>query len=112
MLRISVCAVCGKSFVWRDNGIRQTRCSTHRKIRNIPSRGYYVVVTFCDGLSSDQEDFLARMIDRKLTRRMLCDFVLARNLDGAVVQHIQSGTFYKVMDGELIKINCNGRKKP
>lgn len=110
MRRGNCCEVCGAAFVYNDDGFTQTHCKKHRKLRGIPARGYYVVITFIDGLSIDQEDFLARMIDRKLTKCALEDFVLSNSLEGAVIQHRPSGDFYKVADRTLIKINCNGGK--
>lgn len=95
--------------MWRDNGIPQTRCRMHRKIRNIPARGYYVVMTFVDGLTPDQEDFLARMMDRRLTKKMLEDFVITHVLDGAVVQHCRSRALYRVFNGGMVKINNEHR---
>lgn len=103
--RVSVCEVCGEAFVWIDQGIPQTRCRKHRQKISVPRRGYYAVITFCDGLTVDQEDFLARMIDRRLTARMLRDFLVTGTLHGAVVQHLRTKQMYKVDGRRLVKLD-------
>ena len=68
----------------------------------MPPRGKYRVVTFTEGLTEDQEDFLAGMMDMVLWRSHLIDLAQDSGMDGVIVQHEGGGGIYKIMDGNFI----------
>jgi len=60
------------------------------------------VVTFIEGLTEDQEDFLAGMLDMVLWRSHLIDLAQDGGMDGVIVQHEGSGGIYKIKGGNFI----------
>ena len=68
----------------------------------MPPRGKYRVVTFTEGLTEDQEDFLAGMMDMVLWHSHLIDLAQDSGMDGVIVQHVSSGTIYKIVGGIFV----------
>ena len=100
--RANRCRVCGKYFRYRRAEV-QYLCASHRSQKSLPG-GKYKIITFVDGLSEDQEDFLATMMDVEINKMHLVDLAQGCGMDGAVVQHLGSGTFYKIERGEFIEM--------
>lgn len=67
-------------------------------------RGRYKIITFVDGLREDQEDFLATMMDVEVKKMHLIDLAQDGGMDGAVIEHVASGTFYKIELSQFVMI--------
>ena len=100
--RAARCRVCGKHFRYRGVEI-QYLCVSHRSQKKLPG-GKYKIITFVEGLRDEQEDFLAAMVDIEIKKTHLVDLAQGCGMDGAVVQHVASGTFYKIERGQFVLI--------
>ncbi|MHB0966003.1 MAG: hypothetical protein ACYC36_06055 [Bellilinea sp.] len=100
--RAARCRVCGKHFRYRGDEV-QYLCVSHRSQKKLRG-GKYKIITFVEGLRDEQEDFLAAMIDIEIKKIHLVDLAQGCGMDGAVVQHIASGAFYKIERGEFIEM--------
>ena len=101
--RANKCRACGKMFSYKDTEI-QYLCFQHQDSCLAP-RGKYKIITFVEGLTEDQEDYYAGMMDTVLWRTHLSDLAQCGGMEGIVIQHITSGSFYKIECGQFILIH-------
>ena len=99
----SRCRVCGRVFSYTGER-RQKLCPEHAGSCDLP-RGMYKVVTHADGLTDDQEDFLATMVGTTIKKMHMIDLAQGCGMNGAVVEHVASGTFYKIESSQFVIIN-------
>ena len=101
--RFNRCRTCGKKFRYIGE-VTKYLCLEHSQSCVAP-RGKYKIITFVDGLCIDQEDFFAGMMDTVVYRTHLCDLAQDGGMDGIVIQHLASGSFYKIERGNFILIH-------
>ena len=101
--RTNRCRACGKVFYYTDTE-KQYLCLRHKGSCLAP-RGKYKIITFVEGLTEDQEDYFAGMMDVVLWRTHLADLAQGGGMDGIVIQHVATGSFYKIECGKFVLIH-------